>query len=115
MFHRERESAAGFATGLFAGVLFGASVALLLAPKSGSQLRGDIGDSVGSLRDAVNRRYRQIADRAGVTVDNVQDRVLRATEAFEAGARELVQSVQSAAQRVRSEPLSASRNEIPRA
>ena len=114
MFHTERESRAGFATGMLAGVLFGASVALLLAPKAGAQLRGDIGESVGSLRDAVNRRYRDIASRAGVTFDDIQDRVLRATEAFEAGARELVQSAQSAARRARTEPLSATRSEIPR-
>jgi gas vesicle protein len=116
MFDREREPRAGFVTGMFAGMLFGAGLALLLAPKAGAQLRGDIGESVNSLRDAVNRRYRDLADRAGVTLDNVQDRVLRATEAFEAGARELVQSAQSAAsRRARTEPLSTSRNDIPRA
>jgi gas vesicle protein len=114
MFQRDRESRAGFATGMFAGLLFGASVALLLAPKAGADLRGDIGESVGSLRDAVNRRYRELAARAGVTVENLQDRVSRATEAFEAGARELMQSAQSATRQARTEPVPHMRNDIPR-
>jgi gas vesicle protein len=37
MFHRDQESRAGFATGMLAGALFGAGVALLLAP-----MRNDI-------------------------------------------------------------------------
>jgi gas vesicle protein len=115
MSYQERESRAGFATGIFAGALLGAGLALLMAPKAGADLRGDIGESVGSLRDAVNRRYRELASRAGVTLDNLQDRVVRATEAFEAGARELVQSAQSTARQVRTEPLSSTRNnDIPR-
>ena len=125
MFHRNGESVngesresggAGFVTGLCAGALVGAGVALLLAPKAGADLRGDIGESVGSLRDAVNRRYRDLATRAGVTLDNLQDRVVRATEAFEAGARELVQSAQSASRQARTEPMmSARHNDLPRA
>ena len=116
MFHRDGESGAGFVTGLCAGALFGAGVALLLAPKAGAELRGDIGESVGSLRDAVNRRYQELATRAGVTVENLQDRVIRATEAFEAGARELVHSAQSAARQARTEPMvSARHNDLPRA
>jgi gas vesicle protein len=114
MFQRDRESRAGFATGMFAGALFGAGVALLLAPKAGAALRGDIGESVGSLRDAVNRRYRELADRAGVTVENLQDRVMRATEAFEAGAREMMRSAQSASRQARIEPTQPMRNDIPR-
>ena len=113
--HEREESRAGFATGLLAGALFGAGIALLLAPKSGSDLRGDIGESMGSLRDAVNRRYRDIASRAGVTIDNLQDRVARATEAFETGAREFVQqSAQASARRGRSETVTAMHNDLPR-
>jgi gas vesicle protein len=99
---------------MFAGALVGAGIALLLAPKPGAALRGDIGESAGSLRDAVNRRYRELATRAGVTVENLQDRVHRATEAFEAGAREFMQSAQSTARRAGAEPILPSRNDIPR-
>ena len=114
MIHRDRESRAGFATGVCAGALLGAGLALLLAPKAGADLRGDINQSVGTLRDAVGRRYRELAARAGVTVDNLQDRVTRATEAFEAGAREFVQTVQSANRNTRPEPASPIRNDMPR-
>jgi gas vesicle protein len=116
MFHRDGEAGAGFVTGLCAGALFGAGMALLLAPKAGADLRNDIGESVGSLRDAVNRRYQELATRAGVTVENLQDRVIRATEAFEAGARELVQSAQSSARQARTEPMMSARHtDLPRA
>lgn len=114
MFHRDRESSAGFAAGMVAGALFGAGVALLLAPKAGADLRGDINQSAGSLRDAVSRRYRELAARAGVKVDNLHDRVSRATEAFEVGAREFMQSVQSANRQARPEPAQPMRNDIPR-
>jgi gas vesicle protein len=114
MFHRDRESHSGFATGMLAGALFGAGVALLLAPKAGADLRGDINQSVGSLRDAVARRYRELASRAGVTVEDLQDRVTRATEAFEVGAREFMQSVQSANRHPRPEPALPIRNDSPR-
>jgi gas vesicle protein len=114
MIDRDRESRAGFATGMIAGALVGASVALLLAPKAGSALRGEIGESVGSLRDAVNRRYRELAERAGVTVENLQDRVMRATEAFEAGAREMLRSAESASRQARTEPATSTRNDMPR-
>src|SRR5262245_32770062 len=117
MFHKdemdEMRSGVGFTTGVFAGMLVGASLALLLGPKAGSDLRDDIGESVGTLRDAVTKRYRDVAACAGVTLDNIQDRVLRATEAFEAGARELVQTAQTAARRERTEPM-ATRNDMPR-
>jgi gas vesicle protein len=105
MFDRDRESRAGFATGMLAGALVGASVALLLAPKAGSALRGEIG---------VNRRYRELAERAGVTVENLQDRVMRATDAFEAGAREMLRSAESASRQARTDPVPSIRNDMPR-
>lgn len=77
----------------------GVGLALLFAPKAGSMLREDLGEGMTSLRDAIGRRYREIAERAGVELENIQERVERAAEAVETGARELVDT---AAQHVRS-------------
>ena len=68
----------GFAAGIVTGALVGAGLALLFAPKAGTELRGDLNDSLGSLRDAVARRYRALADMAGVELENFEERVDRA-------------------------------------
>jgi gas vesicle protein len=54
-----------FLLGALAGALVGAGVALLLAPKSGAQVRGDISSGFNTARDAAARRYRELADKAG--------------------------------------------------
>jgi len=98
--HREHDLNAGFTTGMLTGAMVGVGLALLFAPKAGSMLREDIGESVGTLREAIGRRYREIADRAGVELENFQDRVERAAQSVESSAREFVET---AAQRVRSD------------
>jgi gas vesicle protein len=64
----DNDSGYGFTTGLLAGAAVGAGLALLFAPKSGANLRSDLGESVGSLRNAVRRHLREMADRAGVEI-----------------------------------------------
>lgn len=54
-----------FLLGALAGALVGAGVALLLAPKSGAQIRSDISSGLNTARDAAARRYRDLADKAG--------------------------------------------------
>jgi gas vesicle protein len=82
----------GFATGMLTGAMVGAGLALLFAPKAGAELRGDLNDSLTSVRDAVARRYQALAEMAGVEFDNLEERVDRATESIEASAREVLQS-----------------------
>ena len=54
----------GFLLGALAGALVGAGVALLLAPKSGAQVRSELSSGFTTARDAAARRYRDIADKA---------------------------------------------------
>jgi gas vesicle protein len=82
----------GFATGMLTGAMVGAGLALLFAPKAGAELRGDLNDSLTSVRDAVARRYQALAEMAGVEFDNLEERVDRATESIEASAREVLKS-----------------------
>lgn len=87
----ERESnGAGFAAGALTGALVGAGLALLLAPKAGTELREELGESLTSLREAVARRYRELAARAGVEIEHLEERVDAAAESIEVSARELL-------------------------
>jgi len=57
---QSKQSASAWAFGTFSlfglGVLVGAGVALLLAPKPGSELRRDLGERVKTVRDQVGAR-----------------------------------------------------------
>lgn len=54
-----------FLLGALAGALVGAGVALLMAPKTGNEMRREINSGLNTVRDAASRRYRDLADRAG--------------------------------------------------
>lgn len=47
----------GFMMGLIAGAVLGAGLGMLLAPKAGSELRGQLGDQASRLRDRANEGY----------------------------------------------------------
>jgi gas vesicle protein len=82
----------GFSTGMMVGALLGAGLALLFAPKPGAELREDLSGSMSSVRDAVARRYRALAERAGVEIENLEARVDQAAEAVESTARGIMES-----------------------
>ena len=63
-----------FLLGALAGALVGAGVALLMAPKTGEQVRRDLSDGYSSVRDAASRRYRDIADRATAKFERAEGR-----------------------------------------
>ena len=104
MFKDQRDY--GFATGLITGAMVGAGLALLFAPKAGAELRGELNDTLSSMRDAVARRYQALAEMAGVELENLEERVDRATESVEASAREVLESA-APRRRARSTPLRA--------
>jgi gas vesicle protein len=93
----EHESSSNgmFLLGAVAGALVGAGVALLLAPKAGAETRQDLNEGWGSLRDAAARRYREMADRAGVQLDNIEEKADRLADQLENSAREAVESAAS--------------------
>ena len=86
----EQESAGSgmFLLGAVAGALVGASVALLMAPKPGAEMRSDLNASFNSLRDAAARRYREMADRAGVQISNLEEKADQLADQLETSARE---------------------------
>ena len=94
----EKDTNAGFAAGVITGAIVGAGLALLLAPKSGAALRDDLEESWGTLRDAVGRRYKELAERAGVELDNMQERIEETASVVESRANELVETAAREAQ-----------------
>jgi gas vesicle protein len=100
MYQSHDESNAGFAVGVITGAIVGAGLALLLAPKSGAALRDDLGESWTVLRDAVARRYRDLAERAGVELDDLQERIDQTANAVESSATKLVEAAAQEARHV---------------
>lgn len=94
----EKDTNAGFAAGVITGAIVGAGLALLLAPKSGAALRDDLEESWGTLRDAIGRRYKELAERAGVELDNMQERIEQTANVVESRANELVDTAAREAQ-----------------
>ena len=60
----------GFAYGLLVGTALGAAVALLFAPKAGSELRGQLADATSRFRRRANQAY----DRAVGAMDDMTER-----------------------------------------
>ena len=100
MYERDEEPNAGFAAGLITGAIVGAGLALLLAPKSGAALRDELGESWISLREAVGRRYRELADKTGVELDDLQARIDQTADAVESSASKLVEAAAREARQV---------------
>jgi len=83
----ERRSG-GFGAFLW-GALVGAGVALLLAPKSGKEMRRDLRENAERLRKSAESALREVQESVAATVedlrDQVSDRVASARQAVEAG------------------------------
>ena len=100
MYDANEDRNAGFAAGMITGAIVGAGLALLLAPKSGAALRDELGESWMMLRDAVARRYHDLAERAGVELENFQERVDQTANAVESSATKLVEAAAHEARQV---------------
>jgi len=75
----EREEGGGsFLMGLLAGTVLGAGLGMLFAPKSGAELRSQLGDQAGRLRDMANDTYSQATDKVSQMVDRGRDAYDRA-------------------------------------
>jgi gas vesicle protein len=69
-----------FLFGMIVGAVAGAGVALLLAPKSGAELRSDLNESMDTLKDTASRRFREVKDRASAGWSDVQAAAASATK-----------------------------------
>src|SRR5262245_1748046 len=76
-FERE-ESGGSFLMGLLAGTVLGAGLGMLFAPKSGAELRSQIGGQAGKLRDMANDTYSQASDKVSQMMDRGREAYDRA-------------------------------------
>ena len=62
-FDDESSGGGAFVMGLIAGAVLGVGVGMLLAPKSGSELRNQLGDTASRLRDRAAEGYSTASSR----------------------------------------------------
>jgi|RhiMetdeSRZDD1v2_1073273.scaffolds.fasta_scaffold1038416_1 gas vesicle protein len=78
--YREEQSGASFVLGMMTGAFIGAGIALLFAPKSGQEMRQQLGE-----------QYRGLADRVGETTQSLRD----SAQTLKEQGRERVQQLTS--------------------
>jgi gas vesicle protein len=75
----EREDGGGsFLMGLLAGTVLGAGLGMLFAPKTGSELRSQLGEQAGRLRTQATDGYQQATDKVSQIVDRGREAYDRA-------------------------------------
>ncbi|HYT75166.1 MAG TPA: YtxH domain-containing protein [Vicinamibacterales bacterium] len=75
----EREEGGGsFLMGLLAGTVLGAGLGMLFAPKAGAELRSQLGDQAGRLREAADQSYQQASEKVSQIVDRGREAYDRA-------------------------------------
>lgn len=81
-------SGAGFVMGLLAGTVLGAGLGMLLAPKAGADLRGQIGEQAREFGNRASEQYRRAAQTATDWAERGREMVGQAREAASRGAEE---------------------------
>jgi gas vesicle protein len=84
----DSESSGGFMMGLLTGVVLGAGIGMLLAPKPGSELRGTLGEQARNLGERANEGYRRASETAGTWAERGKEMVTQARDAVSRGAEE---------------------------
>jgi gas vesicle protein len=75
----EKEDTGGsFLMGLLAGTVLGAGLGMLFAPKAGADLRNQLTEQAGRLRNTANDTYQQASERVGQIVDKGREAYDRA-------------------------------------
>jgi gas vesicle protein len=89
----EHEGGGGFMMGLLTGTVLGAGLGMLLAPKAGTELRGQIGEQARNLGNKASDQYRRAseaasgwAERGREVISQARDAIGRGTEEGYAGA-----------------------------
>jgi gas vesicle protein len=77
--YRDEHPGASFLLGIMTGALFGAGVALLFAPKAGSEMRQQLGEQYRGLADRVGESTQHLRDSARQLRDQGRERVQQLT------------------------------------
>lgn len=82
------EGGGGFVMGLLAGTVLGAGLGMLLAPKAGADLRGQLGEQARTFGSKATEQYRRASDAASGWAERGREVVNQARGAMERGAEE---------------------------
>lgn len=75
----EREEGSGsFLMGLLAGTVLGAGLGMLFAPRAGNELRNQLSEQAGRLRNTANDTYHQASEKVSQMVDRGREAYDRA-------------------------------------
>ena len=78
----------GFVMGLLTGAVLGAGIGMLLAPKAGADLRGQIGEQARNIGNRASEQYRRASETATQWAEKGREAVTHAREAVMRGAEE---------------------------
>ena len=98
--HDEQRS---FMLGLITGAMLGAGLAILFAPRRGSELRSQLSDAATTVATNASRTYRQAADAASEWAERGREvggqAVRKARQAVKKGAEEVERYVRDTTER----------------
>src|SRR5437667_12669561 len=93
----ENEGGGGsFVMGLLTGTVLGAGLGMLFAPKAGAELRGQLSEQAGNLKNQANEQYRKASEAAGEWADRGREMYDKARDAMSRGADEAERYVRDA-------------------
>jgi gas vesicle protein len=84
----ENEGGGGFMMGLLTGTVLGAGLGMLLAPKAGTELRGQIGEQARNIGNKATDQYRRASEAASGWAERGREIVGQARDAVGRGAEE---------------------------
>jgi|SRR5688572_12231933 gas vesicle protein len=77
--YREEQSGASFVLGMLTGAFVGAGVALLFAPKTGTEMRQQLGEQYRGLADRVGEQTQGLRETANTLREQGRERVQQLT------------------------------------
>src|SRR5437016_8247886 len=95
-FENEGGGGGSFVMGLLTGTVLGAGLGMLFAPKSGSELRGQISEQAGNIANAASDQYRRVSEAAGDLADRGRDMYDKARDAVSRGTEEAQRYIRDA-------------------
>jgi len=97
----ENEGGGGsFVMGLLTGTVLGAGLGMLFAPKAGNDLRGQISEQAGTIKNTASEQYRKASETASDIAEKGRQVYDRARGAVSKGTDEAQRYVRETADRV---------------
>jgi len=87
-YERYGNEGGGFMMGLLTGAVIGAGLGMLLAPRAGSEMRGQVAEQARNFGTKASEQYRRASETASEWAERGKDVVNQAREGFTRGAEE---------------------------